>query len=56
MMHPNKRNMAWFNAGAELINGFQRYREAVAYLEKAQRLGIPQAAHAIAFCRQKLAR
>jgi Flp pilus assembly protein TadD len=45
---------AWFNKGAVLFNDFQRYREALACFEKAQRLGYPQAAQGIALCRQRL--
>lgn len=47
---------AWFNKGAVLVGSFQSYSEALECFEKAQRLGHPQAAQAIAVCRQKLGR
>jgi len=45
---------AWFNQGALLFNHFRHYGEALGCFEEAQRLGFPQAARAIALCRQKL--
>jgi tetratricopeptide (TPR) repeat protein len=45
---------AWSNKGVVLANDFQLYREALACFEEAQRLGLPQAAQAIALCRQML--
>lgn len=46
--------LAWFNKGAALVNGFQRYREALMCFEEAQQLGNPQAAQVIAQLRQAL--
>jgi len=37
-----------------LANAFQRYAEALACFEEAERLGNPQAAEGIALCRQEL--
>lgn len=45
---------AWFNKGATLFYSFQRYREALACFEEAQRLGVPQATQMIELCRQVL--
>jgi tetratricopeptide (TPR) repeat protein len=45
---------AWYNKGTALVNYFQLYLEALACFEEAQRLGFPQAAQAIALCRQML--
>lgn len=45
---------AWFMKGAVLGNNFQRYREALECFEEAQKLGLPQAAEAIAECREAL--
>jgi tetratricopeptide (TPR) repeat protein len=44
---------AWFNKGADLGNT-GHFQEALACFEQAQRLGHPQAAQAVAVCRQKL--
>jgi tetratricopeptide (TPR) repeat protein len=44
---------AWFNKGAAL-HSTGRFQEALACFEQAQRLGHPQAAQAIAVCRQSL--
>jgi tetratricopeptide (TPR) repeat protein len=44
---------AWMNKGAVLFNT-GRFQEALGCLEQAQRLGVPQAAQAIAVCRQSL--
>ena len=46
---------AWSNKGVAL-GKLERYQEAIGCLEGAQRLGDPQAAQAIALCRQKLGR
>lgn len=46
--------LAWFNKGSALVNGFRHYREALPCFEEAARLGYPQAAAAIALCRQML--
>ena len=46
---------AWSNKGVALGN-LGRYQEAIGCFEGAQRLGDPQAAQAIALCRQKLGR
>jgi tetratricopeptide (TPR) repeat protein len=45
---------AWFNKGVALANAFQRYAEALACFEEAERLGNTQAAEGIALCRQEL--
>jgi tetratricopeptide (TPR) repeat protein/tRNA A-37 threonylcarbamoyl transferase component Bud32 len=45
---------AWFNKGVVLVNGYQKYRDALPYLEQAERLGAPQAAAAVAQCKQLL--
>jgi len=42
---------AWFLRGMTLVNAFQRYREALPYLEEAERLGLKEAARALALCR-----
>jgi tetratricopeptide (TPR) repeat protein len=45
---------AWFNKGAELVNGFQNYRQAQGCFEEAHQLGHPQAAQGIELCQQML--
>jgi tetratricopeptide (TPR) repeat protein len=45
---------ALYNKGAVLVNGFQRYQEALFYLERAQQSGFPGAAEAIAELRRAL--
>jgi tetratricopeptide (TPR) repeat protein len=45
---------AWFNKGAVLFNDFKRACEAIPYFEKARRLRYPNAAEAIAVCRDAL--
>jgi hypothetical protein len=45
---------AWFNKGVTLFNAFQRYAEALARFEAAERLQYPPAAEGIALCRQAL--
>ncbi len=45
---------AWLYKGSALVNGFQRYREALAYFGEAQRLGAREAEQGLALCRQKL--
>jgi len=35
---------AWFNKGVRLFNDYERYDEALACFEEAQKLGNPQAA------------
>jgi tetratricopeptide (TPR) repeat protein len=42
---------AWFLRGATLVNSFQEYREAIPYLEEAERLGIKEAKDVLAICR-----
>jgi len=42
---------AWFLRGITLVNAFQLYREALPYLEEAERLGLKGAAQALALCR-----
>jgi tetratricopeptide (TPR) repeat protein len=44
----------WFNKGVALVQVFQRYAEALACFEEAERLGNMQAAEAIALCQQEL--
>jgi tetratricopeptide (TPR) repeat protein len=44
----------WFNKGVALAQTFQRYAEALACFEEAERLGSTQAAAGIALCRQEL--
>jgi tetratricopeptide (TPR) repeat protein len=44
----------WFNKGVALVQVFQRYAEALACFEEAERLGSTQAAEGIALCRQEL--
>lgn len=46
--------MAWFNKGMTLVQGFWRYGEALTCFEEALRLGHPNAAQAVALCRQRL--
>jgi tetratricopeptide (TPR) repeat protein len=45
---------AWFNKGVTLFNAFQRYAEALACFEAAERLEYTPAAEGIALCRQAL--
>ncbi len=45
---------AWLYKGSALVNGFQRYREALAYFGEAERLGMREAEQGLALCRQKL--
>ncbi|HEY7490290.1 MAG TPA: serine/threonine-protein kinase [Candidatus Tectomicrobia bacterium] len=45
---------AWFNKGVTLFHAFQRYAEALACFEAAERLEYPPAADGIALCRQEL--
>jgi tetratricopeptide (TPR) repeat protein len=45
---------AWFNKGVTLFNAFQRYAEALACFEAAERLQYPPAAEGMALCRQAL--
>jgi tetratricopeptide (TPR) repeat protein len=45
---------AWFNKGVTLFNAFQRYAEALACFEAAERLQYPPAAEGVALCRQAL--
>jgi tetratricopeptide (TPR) repeat protein len=45
---------AWFNKGVTLVNAFQRYAEALACFEVAERLGYTPAADGMALCRQAL--
>ena len=42
---------AWFLKGTTMVNAFQLYREALPYLEEAERLGLKEAAQALALCR-----
>jgi eukaryotic-like serine/threonine-protein kinase len=42
---------AWYLRGVTMINGLHLYREAVPYLEEAERLGVAEAKHALAVCR-----
>lgn len=45
---------AWFLRGATLVNSFQEYREAIPYLEEAERLGMKEARDVLAVCRNML--
>jgi tetratricopeptide (TPR) repeat protein len=45
---------AWFLRGATLVNSFQEYREAIPYLEEAERLGMKEAREVLAVCRNML--
>jgi len=45
---------AWVGRGAMLFNTLQRYRDALASFEEAQRLGHPWATEAIALCKESL--
>jgi tetratricopeptide (TPR) repeat protein len=45
---------AWFNQGVTLVNAFQRYAEALACFEAAERLGDAQASEGVALCQQAL--
>jgi len=47
---------AWFLRGMTLVNGMQRYREAVPFFEEAERLGSTEAKHALSLCQDALAR
>lgn len=47
-------SQAWMNKGAVLVNAFQRYDQALACFEEAQRLGQQQAARVIEQLRQAL--
>jgi len=42
---------AWFLRGVTMVNAFQQYREAIPYLEEADRLGVKEAKDALAACR-----
>jgi tetratricopeptide (TPR) repeat protein len=42
---------AWFLRGATLVNAFQQYREAIPYLEEAERLGVNEARDVLVLCR-----
>lgn len=42
---------AWFLMGATMVNTFQQCREAVPYLEEAERLGVKEAKDVLAICR-----
>jgi len=52
-LRPNSAQ-AWFNKGVVLVNILRQYKEALPYLEQAERLGAPQATQAIAQCKQML--
>jgi len=45
---------AWFLMGATMVNAFKQYREAMPYLEEAERLGIKEATDVLALCRNAL--
>jgi tetratricopeptide (TPR) repeat protein len=46
---------AWYYKAATLVNGFQRYGDALPYFEEAHRLGQKEAADGVALCRKALA-
>jgi len=54
-INPQERQ-AWFLRGITMVNAFRAYREAVPYLEEAERLGVSEAKEALAFCRTAAAR
>lgn len=45
---------AWYYKAATLVNGFQRYGDALPYFEEAQRLGSKEAAQGIELCRKMM--
>ncbi len=45
---------AWFNKGVALVHGFERYTEALACFQEAERLGYTAAAEGVALCQQEL--
>ena len=47
---------AWFLRGMTLMNVLHRYREAVPYLEEAQRLGSKEANKLLAMCQSAVGR
>lgn len=51
-----QEKQAWFLRGITMVNAFQAYREAVPYLEEAERLGVSEAKNALAFCRTAVLR
>ena len=46
-----REKQAWYLRGITMVNAFHAYREAVPYLEEAERLGVSEAKEALAFCR-----
>jgi len=46
-----REKQAWFLRGITMVNAFQAYRDAVPYLEEAERLGVSEAKEVLAFCR-----
>jgi tetratricopeptide (TPR) repeat protein len=46
----------WFNKGVALVQGLQRYAEALVCFQEAERLGYTPAAEGIALCRHELGR
>ena len=51
----HRLDQAWFLRGSTLVNVFQRYREAVPYLEEAERLGSKEASELLAKCQSAVA-
>lgn len=47
-----REKQAWFLRGITMVNAFRAYREAVPYLEEAERLGVSEAREPLAFCRK----
>lgn len=46
---------AWYLRGITLVTAFEGYREALPYLQEAERLGVKEATEALAFCQKALA-
>ena len=46
-----REKQAWYLRGITMVNAFRAYREAVPYLEEAERLGVSEAKEALALCR-----
>jgi len=49
-------DQAWFLRGLTLMNVFHRYREAIPYLEEAERLGSREASQTLAICQSAAGR
>jgi tetratricopeptide (TPR) repeat protein len=49
-------DQAWYLRGLTLVNVFQRYREALPYLEEAERLGSKEASETLVMCQSAVGR